>query len=401
MSEAHRDPAQWVTLPGCKKVLFIVHTEVYGNRLRDVLPLLESDLRVQVSFTVAPHAFNDGAGRLVRRLGGQVLPWSRAVREEFDVALAAGAQGIDQVRAPVILLSHGARHLKLERAVDGVPPGARSIGGLGERYLMRNGEVIPAAVALAHDEERRELAYACPQAVPRAEVVGDPCHDRIAASLPLRNRYRKALGLRDGEKLVLVTSAWGRQSVFGGLDGLLRRLVTELPRREYRVAVLVHPNVWAWHGNWQVQSWLAGCRQAGVTLLPPEQEWRQPLIAADWIVGDYSSVTLYGTMTGAPILLSRYPRESVNPDSPGAALARTVPALSAHHPLADQLAYAAEEYRSEDYKALASGICSEPGAFNRRFRQLLYGILGLGQPARRPETLPLAMPPKLTRVVRG
>ena len=396
MSKLRRDPAQWVTLSGCRRVLVIVQTPVYGNRLADVLPLLESDLRLQVAFTVAPHAFNDGAKRFVRRLGGPLLPWSQAVREEFDLALAAGAQGIDQVRAPVVLLSHGARRLKLERAVDGVPPHARSVGGLGARYLMWNGKVVPAAIALAHDEERHELARACPQALSRAEVVGDPCHDRIAASLPMRDRYRAALGLRKREKLVLVTSAWGSHSVFSRLDGLLPRLMTELPRPEYRVAILVHPNVWSWHGAWQVRAWLAGCRRAGIALLPPEQDWRPPLIAADWIIGDYSSVTLYGTMTGAPVLLSRYPQENVNPEAPGAALALTVPALSAHHPLTEQLAYAGEEYRAEEYGALASRICSEPGGFNRRFRQLAYRILGLGQPACRPETRPIPLPPPLT-----
>lgn len=160
-------------------------------------------MRLQVSFTVAPHAFDAGARQLVQRLGGSVLLWSQAVRERFDLALAAGSQGIEQLRAPVVLLSHGARRLKLERAV------------------------LPS------------------------------------------------------------------------------RLVAELPRPGHRVAVPVHPNVWARHGTWRVRAWLAGWRHAGVTLLPPEQDWRQPLIAADWIIGDFGSVTLYGTMTGVPILLSR------------------------------------------------------------------------------------------------
>ncbi|MFG3019424.1 hypothetical protein ACGFZQ_12895 [Streptomyces sp. NPDC048254] len=377
-------------------MLVIVHTEVYGKRLEDVLPLLEADLRLQVEFTVAPHPFNDGAERLVRRLGGSILPWAQAVRERFDLALAAGARGIDQVRAPVVLLSHGARRLRLERSVEGVLPTMRKATGLSPRYLTRENVVVPASIALAHDEERDELARSCPQAAPRAEVVGDPCYDRIAVSLSSRDRYRAALGLEEREKLVLVTSAWGRQSAFSRLDGLLPRLMTELPRPKYRVAVLVHPNVWAWHGKWQVRAWMAGRERSGITLLSPDQEWRPALIAADWIIGDYSSVTLYGTMTGAPLLLSRYPQENANLASPGAAMALTVPALSPHHPLTEQLAYAAEEYRAEEYAALAARICSGPGEFNRRFRRVIYRILGLGQPACRPEIRPLPLPPSLS-----
>jgi hypothetical protein len=63
---------------------------------------------------------------------------------------------------------------------------------MGRRYLMWDGAVVPAAVALAH---REELARSCPEALPVAEVVGDPCYDRIDASLPLRPAYRRALGL--------------------------------------------------------------------------------------------------------------------------------------------------------------------------------------------------------------
>ncbi len=395
MSKERRDPEQWVTVPGCKRILVIVHTEVYGKRLTDLLPLLEADMRLQVSFTVAPHAFNAGARQLVQRLGGPVLPWSQAVRRPYDLALAAGSQGIEQVRAPVVLLSHGARRLKMERAVDGVPPGDRRIGGFSPRRLTWEGGVVMNALALAHEEEREELAVACPEALDRAELVGDPCYDRIAAALPHRERYRVALGLEAGEKLVLVTAAWGRHSVFGQMDGLLSRLVADLPRPGHRVAVLVHPNVWAGHGAWQVRAWLAGWRHAGVTLLSPEQDWRQPLIAADWIIADYGSLALYGTMTGAPILLSRFPQESVPPGSPGEALALTVPVLSPHHPLAGQLRYASEEYRPEEYARLAARITSVPGEFNERFRRLVYRVLGIGRPACPARVRPLPLPPSL------
>ncbi|MFD8721434.1 hypothetical protein ACFV2H_26475 [Streptomyces sp. NPDC059629] len=89
--------AQWLTLRHCKQVLAVVHTEVYGQRLRDVLSLLESDLRIQVRFTVAPHAFNAGAGRSLPAVGGALLPWEEAVGRRFDLVIAAGSQGMDRL----------------------------------------------------------------------------------------------------------------------------------------------------------------------------------------------------------------------------------------------------------------------------------------------------------------
>ncbi|MEV0537608.1 hypothetical protein [Kitasatospora sp. NPDC050463] len=389
----------WATLTDCKEVLVVVHTAVYGQRLHDIYSLLGSDLRVNVQFTVAPHAFNGGAQAHVRLLGAPVLPWAQAVRREFDLVLAAGSQGLEHLHGPLVRLPHGAGHIKLSRAAGA--DGERSVSGLGAEYLTWNGRLVPEAYALAHRDDLAELGRSCPQALPIAEVVGDACHDRIAAALPARAQYRAALGLRPGERLVLVCSTWGSGSLFTRLDAVLPRLAAELPRHGYRTALLVHPNVVAAHGHWQVRSWATATARGAVTVLPPEADWRPLLVAADFIIGDHGSVTLYGSMTGAPILLAEYPHRDVNPRSPGALLARTAPALAPGHPLTGQLDYAAEHYRPAEYRAIADRITSEPGRFDRNMRRLLYRILGLGQPAHAPEPPALALPAPLPTPLDG
>ncbi|MEU7041634.1 hypothetical protein AB0A77_11315 [Streptomyces varsoviensis] len=381
---------QWLTLTGRKRVLVIVHTVTYGKRLRDVVSLLEADFRVQVLFTAPPHEFGDGVAQFLQGLGSAVLPWDEAVRMDFDLALTAGPRRVEEVRAPVITLPHGANYLK--RVVDaraGAP--GSYVFGLGRPDLVPGGGALPAAVVVPHRDDLRALARSCPEALPAAVVVGDPAHDRIVASLPLRETYRRALGLRNGQKLIAVTSTWGPRSLFARIEMLLPLLSGEITRNgEHRMALLVHPNVWAAHGAWQVRAWLAWCEHLGVGLVPPEADWRAVLI-----IGDHGSVTLYGTLTGAPILLAAAPEQEINPDSPAAALAVTAPALSAAHPLSEQLSYAAAEYRREDYAPIAARITSEPGGFNRNMRRLLYRTLGLGQPAHEPVTRPLPAPDPL------
>lgn len=391
----HRDPGQWVTLTGCRKVLMVVHTEVYGQRLRDLLPLVESDLRIQVAFTIAPHAFNGGAVRSLPAEGTTVIPWEEAVRTEFDLALAAGSQGMQQVRAPLIRMPHGIGHMKLSRAADGPEGAPRTVGGLGRKYLMRDGRVVPRSIVLAHREDLAELGRWCPEALPAAEVVGDASHDRLAASLPLREHYRRAMGLKPGQRLLLVSSTWGTGSSFNRLDALLPRLPAELPRDEFRIALLVHPNVCSGHGRWQVHAWLEAFRRRGIAIVPPEEDWRAALIASDWLIGDHGSVTLYATMTRARILLARFPEADVNPLSPGAELARTAPALSPAHPITEQLAYADAEYPAAEYARIAARISSEPGQSNQRMRGVLYRMLGLGRPAFAPAPRPLPLPAPL------
>ncbi|MFJ6616872.1 hypothetical protein ACIQOW_04710 [Kitasatospora sp. NPDC091335] len=386
----------WETLRDRKEVLVVAQTMVYAKRLHDFYALLASDLRIHVQFTVAPHTFNGGTAEVLRALGGTVLPWEQAVRHEFDLVLAAGSQGIEQLHGPVVRLPHGAGNIKLSRRNG--PDGERAAIGLGPDYLYWEGRLVPAAFALAHEEELFELRRSCPEALPIAEVVGDPCYDRIAAALPHRERYRAALGLRPEEKLVLVSSTWGDGSLFTRLDAVLPRLTTELPRHGYRAVLLAHPNIAARHSAYAVRSWAKATARGAVTVIPPETDWRPLLVAADFVIGDHGSVTLYGAMTGAPVLLAEYPHRHVNPRSPAAQLAGTAPALAPGHPLTGQLAYAAEQYRPEDYAAIAARISSEPGRFDRNARRLLYRVLGLGQPAHTPDPQPLPLPEPLDTI---
>ncbi|NSC21317.1 hypothetical protein FM076_08885 [Streptomyces albus subsp. chlorinus] len=372
-----------------KTVLVVVHTVVYGRRLLDIFPLLGGDFRVQVLFTAPPHAFRNGVEEFLRGLGGPVLPWHKAVRMRFDLALAAGPRGMQEVRAPVITVPHGANFLKrmVGRAGSQVP-------GLRRDDLAPGGR-LPAAVVLAHRADARELARTFSAAVPRAVVAGDPVRDRMVASLPLRDRYRRALGLAPGERLLALTTTWGPRSFFTRFEALLPWLAAQARSSGIRVAVLIHTNVWAGHGAWQVRAWLSRCREAGVHLVPATADWRPYVLSADWIVGDHGSATLYGTLAGVPILLAATPQEEINPHSPAAALARLAPAFTPSRPLTEQLAYAREEYRLEEYARIAARISSQPGRFSRNMRALMYRHLGLGQPAYPAETRRLPAPAPL------
>jgi hypothetical protein len=373
----------------------VAQTVTYVKRLMDVLSVVDGDFRVQVVFTAPPHVFGDEVPAFLARMGCAVIPWEEALQMEFDLALAAGRISAEEIRAPLVTMPHGAAYLK--RVLGTSDPG---VAGLRRVDLMAAGKP-PAAVVLPHRADLRDLRRQCPEALPLAQVVGDPVHDRIVASLPLRRRFRRALGLTGGRKLVVAASTWGPSSSFGRFEALLPRLLGELPRESHRVAILVHPNVWSGHGAFQMRSWMARCRQAGIALVPPEADWRSVLVAADCIIGDHGSVTLYGTLTKAALLLAGPVTEETNPASPAAALARTVPALSPCHPLVDQLAYAAAERRDTERAAIAARITSEPGRFVRNMRTLLYRLLGLGEPAHASLTEPLPVPPPWQALVGG
>ncbi|WP_246239298.1 hypothetical protein [Acrocarpospora corrugata] len=373
-------------------MLVIVHTVTTGQRLLEAIRLLDSDLRVQTLFTVAEDAFNNGVEEFVQGLGGLLLPWRQAVTERFDLAIAASFGSIHEIHAPLIVMAHGASFNKLVPR----PPGRRVAGargtyGLDAQRLLRDGSVIPDAIVLPHQTDLGRLAIECPQAVPSAEVIGDPIYDRLAVSRDDRALYRRALDVWPRQKLIAVSSTWGTESLFGRGD-LVNRLVRELPASEYKVVALLHPNVWYMHGSWQVRAWLADSVRRGLQIVPPNDDWLGVLVAADWVVGDHGSATLYGASIGIPILLARFPADDVAPSSPQGELAAIAPRINRYQRLATQLNRAASTLKPEHYQRVEERITSAPGHFHRNMRRLMYRLMNLRQPASIPVAAPAPMP---------
>ncbi|MEV5846165.1 hypothetical protein AB0M32_29765 [Streptomyces sp. NPDC051985] len=387
------DVERWATRRTRRRVLVVVHTVIAGDRLLDAIHLLEGDVRVQIFFTQAPDVFSNGVAEFLERLSGLVLPWGQAVQTHFDLALAASHGSLHELHAPVIVLPHGAGHNKIT-PVDrnGTTAAQRGVYGLSRQRLVRDGAVVPEAIVLAHHEELTRLGRECPEAVPAAEVVGDPCYDRIAASLASRALYRDALGTRAGQRLVLVCSTWGPDSLLGRGWDILERLVGELPRDEYRIAALLHPHVWNAHGKWQVRAWLAGLARSGLILVSPHGDWAGAVVAADYVVGDHGSVSLYGAMTGVPVLMAGRPDADVDPGSPLAELMSFAPRLYGDRPILPQLKRSSATSRSRRYARVAARISSEPGRFSHKMRALLYRKLHLRPPAARTTTQPARLP---------
>src|SRR5277367_7179623 len=80
---------RWATRGPCKRVLVAVHTVASGQRLLDVVRILESDIRIQVVYANPPDAFRNGVADLLDGLGALVIPWEQASRTEFDLAISA------------------------------------------------------------------------------------------------------------------------------------------------------------------------------------------------------------------------------------------------------------------------------------------------------------------------
>ncbi|HWE89659.1 MAG TPA: hypothetical protein VG317_09395 [Pseudonocardiaceae bacterium] len=106
--------SRWSTLPAQRIVLIVVHTVTSANRLLDVVPLFDSDLRVQLVFTCpGTSAISEGVEELFAELEVAAIPWSQAIHTKFDLAIAASNSGnLHELNAPIVVMSHGVGYSK-------------------------------------------------------------------------------------------------------------------------------------------------------------------------------------------------------------------------------------------------------------------------------------------------
>ncbi|MFJ7629616.1 hypothetical protein ACIQZN_24275, partial [Streptomyces sp. NPDC097595] len=269
--------------------------------------------------------------------------------------------------------------------------------GLSPEWLLSDGSCFVDGLVLSHPEQLERLARVCANAVPSAVLAGDPCFDRMLAARPYRDRFRRALGVRGGQRLVLLNSTWNPEGLFGTgggqdvLPGLLPRLATELPADDYRLAAVLHPNIWYGHGPGQIRAWLDRAGRDGLTLIDPVREWRQALLAADLVVGDFGAVTYYAAALGTPALLAADGTGVLDPEAPLARFVRRAPRLDPGAPLLPQVERGISTHRPDP--TAAGFVTSEPGRSAELLRRHFYALMDLPEPPGRASMEPLALPP--------
>ncbi|MFE3781093.1 hypothetical protein ACFXPA_23295 [Amycolatopsis sp. NPDC059090] len=255
---------------------------------------------------------------------------------------------------------------------------------MSPEWVLYSGRPIASSLVLAHQAELDRLAALTPAARDTGFVAGDPSYDRMLRSRPLRAQYRAAFGVAPHQRLVTITSTWWRNSLLGSQPSLFREVIGALDNDRYRVAGLIHPNIWHGHGPWQIRTWLADCERAGLLLPPPAEGWQAVLLASDLVIGDHGATTAYGACLDVPVLLAAFPDTDVAPDSVGELLGTTAPRLNRREPIDVQIERAVRNYRPGSFDEVSDLVTSCPGEAAARLRQLFYEHLRLPEPASGP-----------------
>ncbi|GAA2816551.1 hypothetical protein [Crossiella cryophila] len=373
---AAADSPRWRTLSPQRTVLAIARTLTSAIRLLEAIVVFRADPRVQIVFTVDPGSrYSAGVDALLRELDTRLVPWSQIPALHCDLVLAASENaGFEQVgEAPILVLPHG---IGFHKYVPDGDRGGTRLSGLADPELVRTKQI---SHLITHPDQETQLRHACPDTAGRVLLGGDLSLDGLLAGSALRPHYRERLGVLPAQRLVVFSSTWGPQSAFGRFPKLPDRLLAELDATQTRVAMILHPNAFTWHGHWQLAEWLDDALRAGLILIPPTAGWHATMIAADVVVGDHGSVTLYGAVIDKPILLAAFGSEVV-PDTPLAWFGRLAQRLDHRAGLPEQLDKAIATQQPGQFRHLADQLFSRPGEAAASLRGICYRLLNLPEP---------------------
>lgn len=383
--------APYLSVPFVRKVLIVARTVTTTEWLLDFLSEIFPDPRVQLVFTVedeAPSVYHQGALDLLRDVGVPIMPWAQAMATRFDLAICSTHTGnLEHLRSPLMILPHGPGFGK----PASVRPGGTVPLPVFADTDQRRGDVPATTVVISHPDQASLFAGHPPDV--SLLMAGDPAYDRLEASLPFRDHYRASLGIGSEQKLIVLSSTWGPSAQLGRYPGLAVRLLSELPLDEYRVAMIIHPNIWYGHGPWQVRTWLRRAIDAGAILSPPRGDsWRGVAIAADLFVADHGSVAFYAASIGRPVLLCSFEHDKLVESSPLAELGRIAPALDVAALLRPQIDKAIREFEPGRHQSVVGRMTGAPGESLRIMREAIYRIIDLEEPPEPPRVLTVGRP---------
>jgi len=391
------EAGNWATFPTKRRVVMAVHTVAAAMRLKDLVGLLDEDPEVGLVYTPVPDRLGDGVDELLRKWEVKRLPWEDAVAGGYDLGIGASLHRLGELGARrAFAIAHGSGYNKKwpswawPRSDEKRP----TYGLDRESLLDKAGRPVVDALNLSHIDQWETLKRQCPEATNAAMVGGDPSFDRLLVSLPSRQHYRDALGIRNGQVLVAVTSTWGQQSLLSRHPSLLARLLNELPAN-HKVILTTHPAVWFEHGPQRIRTLLRDVCSAGLDVVEAGEPWQGLLAAADYLIGDHTSVSVYGAACGLPLLLSHFAEVDIDGHSVMAELGQLSPHLDDDTPLIVQLA-AAAKVQARQQEVAGERVSSVPGGSARVLRKKFYELLEMPEPVTEPRVERVA-PPRLMR----
>lgn len=284
-----------------KRILIVCSNTMTASAARHYALLFQDDSNVSVFVTnVFWHAHSDASSSELKRvISLRSVPFFLAVFRQWDLILFT-LHGYSLYFSPhckKCFISHGIDTAKIVQ---------------GEPYAYGRNSVLTSDKPnydIITESSPHNFSLAVSQ-VPELEnvikLVGDLVCDELLKLEEKRAQIREELGIGTSDIAVMISSSWGRDSLFERHGEFLFSSIANASQRNgFKFLITGHPNLWCTDVAPKWQKSLSQLMVLDRALVSFDVSiWKSFAIAADIGISDHSSVNMYIAFLKRPIIFS-------------------------------------------------------------------------------------------------
>ncbi|MFT5522668.1 MAG: hypothetical protein ACI9G1_002758 [Pirellulaceae bacterium] len=358
-----------------RRVLLVYYNKLTARYVKHVAEILKDDPRVELVVTRAPFVdresevddFDDQQSFNIPH-----IPFVHALTKWWDLVVFADHYPAVMFHPsiPKVFVTHGMF-------------AGRRFGDInyvyGRRAVSADGSPMFTRMFAAGELERQCVRDINPSLMSRVAVTGDILADELILRQPSRSQIREQLQLGADERVVMLMSSWGPDSLIQKHGSRFFEEAAALSET-YRLVLSIHPNNWTRKIE-SDRSWLSAlrrCEELGVTLVSGI-DWQDYVIAADLFVADYTSLGLYASLMNRPMVMVPFDVAQFTPGSPIVHLSKLVETCGDMAQLEASICKAFNEDITASWRRaeFADSLVSHPGSSVSRIAEETYRVLNL------------------------
>jgi hypothetical protein len=168
----------------------------------------------------------------------------------------------------------------------------------GFKGMRTPGEPVYHAMIATHAAEMDMAGREYPSYRAVVTTSTDAVLERLISRAAQKESIKTRLGMANDRPIVLFMSTWGHPSLMSSHGRDLAREVESLTD-EFQLIFSVHPKLIRTR---RTQSVLRVLRAKGVEVIPPTTSWVDYMAVSDVAVSDITSMCLYSTLLGIPVV---------------------------------------------------------------------------------------------------
>lgn len=153
---------------------------------------------------------------------------------------------------------------------------------------------------------------------------------RLKEAAEKKEEYKKELGIPADKKVISVWGSWGKESLFHMLGENLITEFENLRQKGYEFILSIHPREY-WQYDETIEPLgekIEACREKGMIVRSPQQDWLPYMMACDVVLIDYSAMLSLAVLAGKKIIQTDFPEGKVWRRSMYAELRKVFPVIS-------------------------------------------------------------------------